>query len=192
MISLLEENYFDKNTLLLKNYQFLRLDENQLVFVLKLLKLEDNLKEDNIIKTLNISKKEYQEQIAALLKLKIIRIKKNIKEKKLEYSFAPLWDKIILILLPSIPTIDATNEKKYLWFISQLNIYANDNIKKIIFGWINEGGWKRMVSIVNLMEKLKDKDLGFKTIEKIYQAEAAKEVVKEKKIKSVIDLNWLK
>ncbi len=185
---LLDDNLIDKEKLLLENYNSIGLSCDQVILIIKLLKLKKSCTINLISKEFNITKPNAEIMINELLKSKFIKI--NYVNKEMIFTFDLIWDKLISLYF--IPTVDTPAEEKANWFANRLNINMKPIIKKTIISWIDDGGWNRMLSLIQGLAKIHaDNFLEWKTIKKLYESEAPSKATRTAKLKKLQEANWL-
>ncbi len=185
---LLDDNLIDKEKLLLKNYNSIGLSTDQVVLILKLLKLQQSCTINLISQEFNINKPKAEGMINELLKSKLLKI--NYLDKEMIFTFDLIWEKLISLYLT--PTEDSSIEDKANWFSYRLNIISKPLIKKTIISWIEAGGWNRMLSLIQGLSKIQaDTILDWKTIKKLYESEAPSKEARTTKLKQLQEANWL-
>lgn len=189
LLKLLNDDLINKKKLLIKNYKILGLNEQQVLLFLKLIDLDEKSKVtiNTIAKYFEISKIEAEQIISNLINLKLIKIKHTKEEMIFNLDF--LWKKLLLIYYP--PNELETDEVKFNWFVSQLNLKITPIVKKEISNWINSGNWSKMVSIVEFLVKNQITKIEWKTLKTIYMLEIKEKTLARKKIKEIVDKNWL-
>ena len=188
LLNLLDDNIIDKRKLLTRNFKLLGLTESQALLILKLIDLEEKEKAtiNSISKHFEISRREAEDMISSLISSKLVKVKHTKKE--MVFNLDSLWTKLLEIYYP--PSNNDNLQSKINWFIKQTGLNSTPTIKKELEKWINNKGWNRMISIVENLSKLQV-EINWKTIKELYISESKEKTATLKKVKEVIDHNWL-
>ncbi|NOQ50047.1 MAG: hypothetical protein GQ557_00075 [Mycoplasmataceae bacterium] len=185
---LFNDDLIDKEKLLLKKAKVLGITTEQVILIINLLHHKKHCTIRQIAIDLNIEQQEAETLINELLELNFIKI--DYHKKDMIFNFDLLWEKMIMLYLAP----DQTNsmDEKTIWFINRLKIINEPIVFKTIKTWINNGGWKRMLSMVDGLTKLKaDQSLEWKTIKKLYESEESNKKAQAEQLKQLSKANWL-
>lgn len=185
----LKDEIIDLKKLLVKKYKTIGLSEKQVVLLLNIIDLNESNKItiNSISKKTNLSRMETEDLVGELIKSKLIKVKHT--KNGLVFNYSSMFENLLSLYYP--PEDFDSVESKVSWIANQLKINITPSSSKYLTDWINNGGWSRLLSIVEEITKLQITNINFLTLKKLYLSEQKEKSASVKNLKEILDINWL-
>lgn len=187
---LIEDNIINEFELINKRYEYLGLDAAQAAFIAKIFINEREVwKKINPAKAAELMGVELETSKAIIEPLIIngfVKIENNNGEVNLNFDY------LIEKLLASYIEPDASSplNHKLKWFISEIDIELNDENVKELTSLIEKNDWVLMTKVLD--EFNKQNNSTFPLLITFIQAASKEKQQQNEKIKSLMEINWLK